>query len=176
MFKKQLVMLLALFFATGSCQNKTPRIATSIQIPLPMGVYPKGFVPDSTDLYAVIKFDEKDKGIFPSNYHSTTLTKIELKTVDSLIIMAYHNMKYDFAKKGYRPMLNLKEYRRQLIAAIDTKGNKIVYVNGFSIWPIFEKTWKIHLTKENDGGISFFHLFINLKKKKYYDAGVNGLA
>lgn len=166
-----------MFIVSTSCGNRVAQFDPVLLSPPPMDEYPKGYIPDSTDVYAIIKFDSKQmRYVFPASYKAAEITPMEMKAIDSLIIISVKNYNIECKKKGLREIMKLKLYRRQLVAAIDTDGNKQVYVNAFTMWPGFEKSWKQHLSYVSDGGSGFFNLKISLNKKLYYSFGVNGLA
>jgi hypothetical protein len=78
--------------------------------------------------------------------------------------------------KGWRPLHNLKGYRRQLLATVDSTGQKQVQIKCFSDWAVAESSWKKRVFRVSDGGISYFQLRIDLNKMNYYNFWVNGLA
>ncbi|MEO6520364.1 MAG: hypothetical protein ABIN91_01695 [Mucilaginibacter sp.] len=161
---------------SGACKPKYS-VPAAAEIPLPINQYPKGYKVDSTDLYSNIQFDiKKMHNVFVGNFKAADLSAAELKTIDSLIRASVKQHNQEFKSKGWGQIEDLKNYRRQLVAAIDAKGAKHVYINAFTTWPWFEKNWKKHLAYVNDGGSGFFYLYINLKTRKVYSFGTNGLA
>jgi hypothetical protein len=166
-------------FILSSCTGKSSKAPISEVFLTPPDEYPKGYKPDSSDLYVDLKFDiniRYMKFVFPESSKAVELNKAEMKSIDSLITVSVKLYNQESKKKGWGEISDLKNYRRQLVAVIDTNGVKQVYVNAFTMWPGFETSWKKRLSYVSDGGSGYFHLFINLKKRKYYHFGVNGMA
>jgi len=69
-------------------------------------------------------------------------------------------------------VIDLKKYKRQYIAVINSKGEKEVWVNCFC--DTWKKNWRKELIFVLDGGNCYFNLKINLTKGEYYDLMVNG--
>ncbi|WP_345236648.1 hypothetical protein [Hymenobacter saemangeumensis] len=136
-------------------------------------------------MYAVLPLAENDN-IF-KNSQAVGLTKAEIMVVDSLLNKAIneHNQVQEeefqdmtkahpeipFRKENY--FISLPGYKRQLIAAVNSKGEKEVWVNCFCT---NNKKWRWQMVYVMDGGNCYFNLKINLAKKSWYDFMVNGLA
>jgi hypothetical protein len=71
-------------------------------------------------------------------------------------------------------IIDLKRYKLQFIAAINSKGEKVVWVNCFCDDGSAKKYWAQEVVVVRDGGNCFFNLKINLTKGRYYDLMVNG--
>lgn len=70
--------------------------------------------------------------------------------------------------------IDLADYKRQYVAAINADGEKEVWINCFCIGSF--EDWKQNVVFVLDGGKCFFNVKINLTKKQCYDLGVNGYA
>ncbi len=74
---------------------------------------------------------------------------------------------------------NLKKYKRQYIGYIDSKGNKILYINFF--WDRterkhFDKMWLQKWIYVSDGGSFFWNIKYNLETDKLFELSINGMA
>jgi hypothetical protein len=98
----------------------------------------------------------------------TTLAKAEIKEIESLSNAAIKE--YNRTTKWG---LIDKDYKVQLIAIINDKGEKQVWVNCFCG---AMSGWRKSIVYVMDGGNCFFNLRINLTKGEYYDLAVNGYA
>jgi hypothetical protein len=142
--------------------------------------------------YAVLKFDERENYLLEKNLKPENILNSDIAEVEKLLYSAVSN--YNLAKtkiyekrlkeRGTRPaseiydprIKDLSKYRVQLIAAINTKGEKLVWVNCFYHSFSAQNHWKQSVVAVNDGGNWFFNLKINLTRKKVYDFWVNGVA
>ena len=70
--------------------------------------------------------------------------------------------------------LESKNYKRQYVPMINSKGEKEVWVNCFCVTRGDE--WKTEIVYVEDGGDCFFNLQINLSKESYSEFRVNGEA
>jgi hypothetical protein len=118
----------------------------------------------------------KETGSYPFNdtYKQTILTKKELAVIDSLVDLCVEDYNQSFKPEFRQFRINLQKgnYRKQLVAATNTKGEKEVWVNCFC--RTWDNRWKKEIMYVDDGGNCYFNLKINLTSKKYYDLGVNG--
>lgn len=137
-------------------------------------------------LYAVLPLEEG--GYLFKNARPTELTRVEIMVVDSLLVktVTEHNQAQEvdyqelveahpeipFRKENY--FIALPNYRRQLIAVINSKGEKEVWVNCLCING--GSYWRAHVVDAMDGGNCYFNVKINLTKKVSYDLMVNGHA
>jgi hypothetical protein len=124
--------------------------------------------------YATFKFDAKrDHYIFDKNSKPASLSSNELTTIESLI--AKEAMVYNRETKAIgNPIKNPKKYYKQLIAIINNKGEKEVWVN--CCCSVMHGLWKTQIQHTSDGGSCFFTIKINLTKKKADKLNANGLA
>ncbi|HEX2629121.1 MAG TPA: hypothetical protein VHM26_08920 [Chitinophagaceae bacterium] len=68
----------------------------------------------------------------------------------------------------------LNEYRRQIVATYNEKGEKVVWVN--CLCREFGGRWRKEIISVYDGGSCFFNITINLTTKTFYEFTVNGVA
>ena|SRR6185295_14851840 len=126
---------------------------------------------------AIISWDNTSNYPFDSiNYHATMLTQDDINQVDSLLISSvtdYNNSLTD-GHDDYKIDLKGKDYKKQLIAVTNSKGEKEIWINCFC--DDWDKSWKTEIIEVHDGGPCYFNLKINLTTKKIYDFGVNGFA
>lgn len=103
------------------------------------------------------------------------LTNEELCKVERLLIdcINTNNVKQD-TTKPFSEFIDLKRYKRQYVAFIDSKGQRKVYVNCFCVDDWGFDYWKKYLVRVADGGSCFFQLTINLSKLKYEQFTTNG--
>jgi hypothetical protein len=64
-----------------------------------------------------------------------------------------------------------RNYREQLIVFINTKGEKVVYVNCFC--KVDDDDWKTDFFKTYDGGNCFFNFETMLQQKTFFDMKVS---
>lgn len=79
---------------------------------------------------------------------------------------------YKLDKKHFT--LDLKDYKRQYVAVINSKGEKEVWVNCFC--KTYKPNWKEETVVVKDGGNCYFNVKINLTTGQYYELIVNGNA
>jgi len=125
----------------------------------------------------IIFWDKNSRYPFDSvNYKAATLTQEDLKQLDSLFnicVTGYNNSLPD-GHDDYKIDLKSNDYKKQLVAVINSEGEKELWVNCFcNHW---NKAWKTEILVVHDGGPCYFNFKINLTRKKIYDLGVNGFA
>ena len=86
---------------------------------------------------------------------ATSLNNQELQQLDSLLVVLHRANN-----------LPIAGYYHQFISAIDIKGHKLVYVNGFcrvdsSEW------WKTHLYQVKGGGACYYDVVVSLSTGQY---------
>ncbi len=69
---------------------------------------------------------------------------------------------------------NPQNYYQQLIAVINSKGEKVVWVNCLCTVEN-DPDWKTRIIEVLDGGACYFQIKVNLTNKIAYDLTVNGL-
>jgi len=153
-----------------------------------------------TSRYAVLKFDTIAKlyGIFEKNYKPAVLSDVEIAEIQDLLtkrVMQYNDTAYSAYKKDSieskkrHPgstaydgrIIHPEKYYHQLIAAINSKGQKEVWINCFCDTYLIpshsdRSYWRKHIFMVMDGGACFFHLRINLGTKTIYRFYVNSVA
>lgn len=130
-----------------------------------------------TSKTAIISFDKKRSYPFDNSFTPTTLTRDDLNSIDSLLIACVtdYNNSLDKDHKEWSIDLKKYNYRKQIIAVTNKKGEKEVWVNCFChTWD--NNKWKKDILLVHDGGNCYFNFKINLATKKFYDLGVNGEA
>ena len=145
-----------------------------------------------TNKYAIFKHDNKiDHWVFDEKskpYNLTQKDVAELEIILSNCIEKYNRSQmkefnrlnkkepqYHFDIKSF--VIDLSKYRRQLIAVINSRGEKEVWINCFRPFTNFKfNYWHESLVEVNDGGNSFFNVKLNLTLKKYYELRANGEA
>jgi hypothetical protein len=123
-----------------------------------------------TSMIAILKFHQYDTDLF-KNAKPTDLNKADIKSVDSLAKLAV--LKYNRTSK-YPIERKLSRYYKQLIAVVNKKGEKLVWLNCMCNVDDGLK-WRKGRVIVSDGGTCFFQLKVNLTKKETYDFYVNGI-
>lgn len=129
-----------------------------------------------TSKTAIIEFNPKIGWPFDSSYKTIMLTQIEMQAVDGFLLVCItdYNNSLDKDHKQWSIDLKQRNYRKQLIVAINKNGQKEVWVNCFC--RIVSDKWKTEIVDVADGGNYYFHFKINLTLNEYYNLGVNGVA
>jgi hypothetical protein len=146
-----------------------------------------GLLKVDTSIIAILPYDKTDKWLF-KDCNPTELTSKDIDDIEMILtkcIDEYNpeqekqfidiNSKHpEFKLDRNNFIIDLKRYKRQYIAVINSKGEKEVWINCFcSAW---SGNWKAQQIQVEDGGNCFFNLKINLKTRNYYDFSVNGEA
>ncbi len=126
---------------------------------------------------AILPFDQKNDYIFDNSYKPATLTKEDIHNIDSLLIACVTDYNNSLDKNDKRYSIDLKkyDYRKQIIAAKNRKGDKVVWVHCLCTTLGSDK-WQTEIMQVEDGGNCFFQFKINLSTKKFYDLQTNGSA
>jgi len=140
-----------------------------------------------TSKIAIIPFDKSKSWFFKEN-EPTSLTSKDLDQIDKLLTLCI--FKYNYKKQKIynqiernnveneeyfeRNCIDLSKYKRQYVATINSKGEKEIWVNLFC--DTFNSNWKNEILVVFDGGNYFFNVKLNLKKKKYFELRINGVA
>jgi len=129
-----------------------------------------------TSKIAILPHDTSNHWVF-ENSVLFQLTNQDLQTIDGLLndCINSNNSKQD-TTKGLSEYINLKNYKRQYVPFINSKGEKKVYINCFCFPGYADEFdyWKKSLVDVDDGGSCFFHLTINLTSKQYEQLYTNG--
>jgi hypothetical protein len=137
-----------------------------------------------TSKFAILSFETSGKLGFDSTYSSTTLNDSDLLKLEVLIYQSIQQYNSRLGKEEfeyYGVDTGQSHYRMQIIPALNHKGQKEIWINGFcshwneSLEP-FRQDWKKQLVSVKDGGNCYFNFKINLATKKYYAFSVNGYA
>lgn len=122
-------------------------------------------------------FQYKENQYIFENSSNYDLTNQDLKEIEVILIngiIEYNEAHKDYLRNFNEPDINLKNYKRQYVAVINSKNEKEVWIN--CICDNYNNNWKTQITYVEDGGNCFFNLKINLTKKIIYDFMVNGVA
>jgi len=127
------------------------------------------------DTSKVIVFDYPAPGafLFDSAYRSTVLTKTDFLNIEKLLTLCI--TKYNRRQKSWK-RIDLRGYVRQIVPVINSKGEKIVWINCLCLYGGENKEWRNGIITADDGGKCYFNLKINLTNKLYFDLMVNGQA
>jgi hypothetical protein len=130
-----------------------------------------------TTYATIIPWDSSFNYPFSSgNHRPSILTQQEINQVEGLLVsrVADYNNSLSDEEDEYKIDLKNKGYKKQLIAVINSKGEKEIWVNCFcSDWGA---PWKTEILIVDDGGPCYFNFKINLTTKKIYEFVVNGFA
>jgi hypothetical protein len=126
-----------------------------------------------TSKTSIIPLSKTGSYPFGESYRRAVLTKLDVKIIDSLVeqCVADYNSSLKPEFKHFGIDLNRGNYRKQLVAATNTKGEKEVWINCFC--RADDIRWKTEIMYVDDGGSCYFKLRVNLTKGTYYDLGVN---
>lgn len=103
------------------------------------------------------------------NFKSATLNSEELKLLEVYLL----NRIDQYNKEWGSENINLENYNRQYVAAINPTGEKIVFIKCFC--EAKAQNWKQILNEVDDGGNCFFSLNINLTRQIAEELNVNGI-
>ena len=138
---------------------------------------------EDTSNFSVIRFSKSNHFMFDKSYKPTSLSKTEIQALQMLLekFVAEHNafLKMDTTLNSLDLNLDLRQYKRQFIPALNQKGEKEVFVTCICLEDIpglirSKINWRKDVFKMNDGGKCYFLLFINLNTKQYRNFTVNG--
>jgi hypothetical protein len=139
-----------------------------------------------SSVVAILPFDSTLYNWVFKNKRPTDLSTKDLQNIESILnkcINDYnpHLERYFNELKEKHPnrkinkknfTIDLANYRRQYLPAINSKGEKEVWVNCFC--DKRTPNWRNEVVFVNDGGNCYFNLKINLTTGKYYELRVNG--
>lgn len=136
---------------------------------------------------AIIPLDTTNNWLF-ENVEATNLSDNELQQVEKLLVdcISNYNLEqekqfeesvktnpdYGFDKQDF--IITLERYKRQYIAMLNEKGEKVVWIN--CVCGSSNDSWKKSIIMVLDGGNCYFNLKINLTTKEYFEFMVNGYA
>lgn len=109
-------------------------------------------------------------------YKPATLTKQDIEQIERSLIesVADYNNSLTDGHDDFKIDLTGREYKKQLVAVTNLKGEKEVWVNCFC--DEWNKAWRTQVVSVEDGGTCYFNFKLNLTTKKIYDLAVNGYA
>ena len=121
--------------------------------------------------YTVLKFNlDRDNNLFSKDSKPSTISVAEIHEIEAIIkkqVSIYN-------KSGRERITKPEKYFKQLIAIVDSKREKIVWVN--CMCEVIGNSWKKSIPIVNDGGSCYFRVKINLTKKIAYNFNTNGVA
>ena len=124
---------------------------------------------------AILEFKKPPVWIFDSAYKSAKLNQNDLSVIDGFLRKAVDDFnswqEKNNPNNAWKIDLKSHHYNKQLVAVINEKGEKEVWVNCFCT--VDDASWKSELVIVVDGGTCFFNFKINLSTKAYYDFRVN---
>ena len=181
--KKSYIWILgAMLFALIECNQNgvTKRVDTEAKF--------------DTSIISIIPFDSEINRLIPTDsgeewtlkdHHPTSLSSHEVNISEKLLVECIVNANKEtreFIEKkhpersrymdGY--IIRLDKYKRQYVPAINSKGEKEIWIN--CACGERGKSWKKNIIFVFDGGNCYFNLKVNLTTGKYYDFSVNGSA
>ncbi|MFD2247769.1 hypothetical protein [Pontibacter ruber] len=143
--------------------------------------------------YVVFTYDSSRYSIywsFSKNLSLVGLSKEEITLAELLLlkqidqynqsqIKIFNEMKVKYPKYNFQKEIfiieNPSNYARQYIPAINSDGQKLIYINAFCTLQGHDY-WKDGLVEVMDGGDCYFQLIINLTTKEVVEFSVNGVA
>ena len=143
-----------------------------------MDTQPPQAIQIDTEKTTIIPFDPVTMRYpFDNAYKSAVLNQSDIHAIETLLVTCVADYNKSLKSgRAYREIdLNKRNYREQLIAVVNAKGEKEVWVNCFcDTWG--SDKWKREIVAVDDGGSCYFNFKINLTTKKAYDLRVNGEA
>lgn len=139
-----------------------------------------------TALISIIPYDTVSMRWMP-NCKPAELTATDVDMIDLLMdgyLKVYNKTqedKYNFYAgispsddlDKYNFVIDMHRYKRQYIAMINDKEEKVVWINCFCQVPE-DFDWHKNIVRADDGGNCYFNLLINLTTRKCSDLMVNG--
>ncbi|HMG93639.1 MAG TPA: hypothetical protein VK589_26460 [Chryseolinea sp.] len=106
----------------------------------------------------------------------TTLSHSDIEQIEDLLVATVidYNNSLSSGHEDYKIDLETKGHKKQLVAVVNSKGEKEVWVNCFC--DIEGDSWRSGIIMVSDGGPCFFNFKINLTTKEVYELVVNGFA
>jgi len=125
----------------------------------------------------IIPLDKESNYPFKNlEYKSATLTQEDIEQIERSVLESvteYNNSLTD-GHDDFKIDLTGRDYKKQLVAVTNLKGEKEVWVNCFC--DDWDKAWRTQVVSVEDGGTCYFNFKLNLTTKKIYDLIVNGYA
>ena len=131
------------------------------------------------------KYDKANTAIIPwepgypfdsLTYQRTTLSPFDIELVEDLLVAAVidYNQSLAMQYQEHKITAGINDYKKQLVAVVNSKGEKEVWVN--CLCAVDGDSWRNEIIVVHDGGPCFFNLKINLRTRKVYEMVVNGFA
>ncbi|NVO85720.1 hypothetical protein [Hymenobacter terrestris] len=108
-----------------------------------------------------------------SELQPAVISEVEVDSIYAIVQVAVNEYNTSHAEYG-RSMINLDDYRLQLIASTTATQQKEVRVNAFCSGP--SVSWKTKLLRVSDGGNCYFRIKVNLTTGTWSDFSINGEA
>jgi hypothetical protein len=124
-----------------------------------------------TSRYAVLTFNPSRDGFIFSQYYKPAAVSVEeIKMIEKVISVTVteHN------KQSKSIITNPGKYYKQIIAVINSNGEKEVWVNCFCT-PYEKRYWRKGVVLVEDGGPCFFNIKINIHTNTVMSLAVNGV-
>ncbi len=111
--------------------------------------------------------------LFGKNYKNWTPSDDDIETASQLFVYGFEDQKRGTVNRVlYRTP---EEYYKQFVGAIDSAGDKIIWINCFCKKEADTfKDWKDRIIRVSDGGNCFINVKTNISKNKYTEFNVNG--
>lgn len=162
------LILIAVGLATGCKTESTKAQTDTVQ----------NYLKYDTSEIAIISWENAKYMFDSANFRSAKLTQEDLSTMDSLVTICVTNYNKELnlpeEHKDYEIDLKGRDYKRQLVAMINSKREKEVWVNCFC--HTRDNSWKTQIRDVHDGGPCYFNLKVNLTTKTFFDLSINGFA
>ena len=129
-----------------------------------------------TSKIAILPFHKNDSWVFQKNCIPAKLIQADLTMIQKLLIGCIDEYNRSVRSNRIDFTIDLKQhnYKMQIVAVINSRGEKEVWVNCFC--EVSDDKWKKNVLLVFDGGSCFFHLKMNLTTNKFFDLAVNGVA
>ena len=116
---------------------------------------------DKLNHFAIIEYNPNEKYPKFENAQPTNLNYDEIKKLEQIIMP--------------KILKNLKEHKyfRQYVAAKNSNGEKLVWINFFCEY-LFDPSDEIYIMEAKDGGNCIFQVKVNLTKEDCYFYAENG--
>ena len=142
---------------------------------------------NDTSNYVIFEPQKIDSRIFDSTHKSTSLSTIEIDSLNSMLSKIISNYNY-VLKTRTNPKLttkteqiDLNNYKKQFLPSLNKAGEKIVYVYCICANEVpnlynLHIDWKKDVFFPNSNNKCRFFLYLNLKTKEYYQFRIKGIA
>ena len=177
---KNILFYILILIILNSCGKYKPKDDIEVKIDSSKAVI---FDCNLTDKWGKRVFSETQNAIITAD----DLLRIEATLK---IIIAKQNIKQQqyfeycsmqFPEENYKKedfIIHLNDYKKQYIAILNSKAEKVIWINLFSSNIIKQDNfdWKKRILKSYGGGANFFNFKINITRKQCYDVWFNAEA